>query len=115
MQDNGQEQYSPTRLEWLAVYLNATCAPRSTDFFDYFFIAGAEQNTLIISLSLKPRAAKEKQKLQAVIDTLKSHIENAIKNIFGWDWVKLEISQKTHPNFTALSEREIALEQARLN
>ena len=115
MQNHGAETYSPTKLEWLSVHLNTACVPRSNDLFDFMFSPGATQNTLLIFVFLKPRASKEKETLQAAIDELKSRIEFVIENTFRWDWVKLEISKTQHPNFTALSEREIALEQARLN
>ena len=112
----GKQSYFPTKLEWLAVYLNATFAPRDNDFFQYKFTpAASEQNTLIIFLFLKPRAATEKETLQRVIDTLKSQTELAIEKNFGWDWVKLEISKRQHPNFIAEIERALVLKQARLN
>ena len=115
MENRGQEHYFPTKLEWLAVYLNAACSPRSNDLFDYMFLPGVMQNTLRIFVFLKPRAEKEKETLQTEIDALKSRIENVIAKTFRWDWVNLEIRKTQHPNLAAQLERELALEQARLN
>jgi len=87
LQSEGSKPYTPTRLEWLALDLNAG-VPYS--FIKYYTTDKA--NTLIVCVYYDSATTTLKQR-QAFMKYAKECIINEAK-IRGWDWLKLEENYK---------------------
>jgi hypothetical protein len=85
----GEKPYSPTRLEWLAVNMEAQMRIdlSDRDGFSLDFAAPPGQNTILIYVRYLPRV--EREIMNARIETAKQVIAIAAK-ARGWSWLKVQ-------------------------
>ena len=90
MLSKGQQPYTPSRVEWLALQLNSknqiTC-PRLNGII-LLYLAIPEEDLLRVAVS-HPKDA-EQSIVREVVESGK-HIASAEAQIYGWDsWIKIE-------------------------
>jgi hypothetical protein len=84
----GDKPYTPTRLEWLEVTLNAEySAGLSDDQYTVGFIAEADGRTIRLFVSYDPKVDREL--LNHVVDTAKGTIMDTARGL-KWDWVQVK-------------------------
>ena len=86
----GWKPYTPTRLEWLAVDLNASmriAGLMESSHFDMSFIPLEQEDTILISAIYLPGA--DQKAIRTSVDYAKAFIAVRIK-MYGWSWVKVK-------------------------
>lgn len=85
----GSRLYSPTRIEWLCMELNAESKEELTNppgYSKHFTYSGNDPDTVIVFVRYLPTTDREL--LNAVVNNAKQLVELKAKNR-GWTWVKV--------------------------
>ena len=85
----GSKPYTPTRLEWLAVYLNASMHQDATAENDYTmaFAPVPKEDAILIYVTYSPTV--NRQRMNMTIETAKQVIAIERK-ASGWTWLKVK-------------------------
>lgn len=89
-QSPGSEPYTPTKLEWFEVYLNATLRLDDIDTLGYSidFRSDRKTDTIIMYVSYLPRA--DRKQMNEIIELTRSHIRIKAA-LFRWSsWIKFK-------------------------
>lgn len=97
MLTQGQQPYTPTRLQWLAVALNSMSVIGSTipmfqKGFSVQYVPESEKDTIHIYFEHPKDLSREQ------VDRLSASLKNQVLEMIkseGWDsWVKIEVNEK---------------------
>lgn len=92
----GNEQYIPTRLDWLTLQLNSQFRNEDLDKgFSLFYNAGLDGKTIDIVVLYKQDMNKETMNQR--IDTAKEII-SIFKNVPGWEWLECNVVMEEMKN-----------------
>lgn len=86
----GSKPYTPTRLEWLAVEMNANARIAGVmeySHFDMTFVPIANEDAILIYAVYLPTA--DRGAVKTSVDAAKSVMATLIKS-HGWNWVKVK-------------------------
>lgn len=85
----GDEQYVPTRLEWLAVKLNSLFQYENpNEGLLLFYNAGTDGKSIDITVIYTPKTNKEL--MDNEINNAE-HIVSIFKNAQGWQWIETNV------------------------
>ena len=92
MLTEGQQPYTPTRVQWLAVTLNSTniiSNPIPHKGLSVVYASDSKRNTIKIILNLPKELSEDR--VHRLIAEQKDLVLNAAKH-YGWDsWLKIEV------------------------
>jgi hypothetical protein len=84
----GSQPYTPTRLEWLAVALNAAdrTDPSPDKLYELFYMQNELEDAIIINVFYHPAVNREIMNADIIgaQKVIKAYIE-----AYGWDWVRI--------------------------
>ena len=86
----GSEEYTPTRLDWLAVQLNSMLLThiQNTNFKPIYFIGDSDKT---ITLIAHRRSNPNQEQIDDLINKIKSTVTSVAK-IYEWDsWLEFEV------------------------
>jgi hypothetical protein len=95
----GMEQYTPTKLEWLAVELNAANSIEvgnfgaPSGFIDINYFARHQDDAILILVQYTSNTRRED--INDWTQIAREAVQTAAKN-HGWDWVKTREETKQH-------------------
>lgn len=93
MLTEGQQSYTPTRLQWLAVVLNSTSIIDPTIFqrgLSVEYVPDSKKDTIIMFFEHPDYLSQEQ--VDRLIAVLKNKVLEVAKS-FGWDsWIKVEVN-----------------------
>ena len=86
----GLEKYTPTRLEWLAIQLNATVPVRLEHTnLGPLFLPGRDGKTLLMLVNSESNLDQER--LDSLMNNIESLVTSFVEN-YEWDsWLKFEV------------------------
>ena len=95
----GNERYTPTRLDWLAVMLNSLLPMRAQGKnLEVMFASKNDGKTLVIFVRYDPDTVDE-ERLGRIVEKLKLIVNEMAKNYEWASWLKVELQfQKTGSN-----------------
>ena len=86
--EQGEKKYTPTRIEWLSVFLNSIASSSLIEAgIGIYFLPVQDENTLGIFIRHKPDVDKER--LDNVIEASKQLVDHLVKD-YKWDsWINI--------------------------